>query len=70
MTAAEQVTRAMADGHQYPKAIAGRTGLTLRSVQQTLARLQRAGAVDRDGFGYQLTAAALEAFHAKHRGAA
>lgn len=70
MTAGSKVTKALAAGHRYPKAIAERTGLTLRSAQQTIARLQRAGAVRRDGLGYELTPQALEVFHAKHRGAA
>lgn len=70
VTAAEQVTRALADGYRYPKEIAQRTGRTLRAVQQTITRLERARAIERDGFGYQLTTAALEVFRAEHRGAA
>lgn len=70
MTAAAQVTQALAAGHRHPKAIADRAGLTLRSVQQTLARLERSGAVEREEFTYQLTEAALEVFHAEQGRAA
>jgi len=70
MTSAAKVTCALAAGLRYPKPITERTGLTVRSVQQAIARLERAKAVERDGFGYQLTPAALEVFHAEQGGAA
>jgi DNA-binding IclR family transcriptional regulator len=65
-----RVCRALADGHSNPKRIADRTGLTLRSIQQTLTRLERAGVVEREEFTYQLTEAALEVFHAEQGRAA
>ena len=69
-TSTERVAEALDAGHRYPKAIATRTGMTVRAVQQALSRMERAKAVERVGFAYQLTTAGSEAFHAKQRSAA
>ena len=51
MTTEAIVLASVCRGERYPKHIAADTGLTLRSVQQAVSRLQRKGALERFGFG-------------------